>query len=117
VTAVETLRFAVASGPGDTLIVTAHGVIGLAAAAQLEAVLRGHARHGRPRIVVDLGDVRLIDSAGLTGLLRAHREAIQRGGWVRLARPRSRARRVLETMNLGRILTIHDTVRQATDAR
>jgi anti-sigma B factor antagonist len=114
VTSAETLTFAVDDGPANALIVTAHGIIGLAGAGRLEAALTGFARHGRSRIVIDMADVTLIDSAGLTGLLRVHREAARRGGWVRLVRIGSRVRRVVETLNLGRVLTIHDSVDQAS---
>jgi anti-anti-sigma factor len=113
-TPAETLTFAVDDGPANALIVTAHGVIGLACAGRLEAALTGFARHGRSHIVIDMAGVTLIDSAGLTGLLRVHREAARRGGWVRLVRIRSRVRRVVETMNLGLVLTIHESVDQAS---
>jgi len=65
--------------PG-AFILALHGELDIATAYGFDrAVLALEGRHPQ-RIVVDLRDLRMLDSAGLARLLAAHRRA-RRGGW------------------------------------
>lgn len=65
-------------------------------------------------IVVDLGAVSFIDSAGLGVLIGLLKRVAARGGDVRLARPQSAVRLVLEITRVTRVFTIFPTVEEAS---
>lgn len=112
----EVLTFTVTDGPDHGVVVHPRGVIGLAGAAELEAALTAYARHGRPHITIELSQVPLIDSAGMTALLRVNREATAHSGWLRLACAPDRVRRVFDMTNLGEIIQLHPSVADAIAA-
>lgn len=81
--------------------------------------LRGHlddlvADHGgRPRVVIDLGDVTFCDASGLGVLIGAHHAAARRGGAVRLVVPLGQVRTVLRVANPTHDLEMHYTLNDA----
>jgi sigma-B regulation protein RsbU (phosphoserine phosphatase) len=114
----EILTFTAAStDQPDVIVVRPTGVIGLAAAVQLERALIEYAERGQPKLVLDAGGVSLVDSAGLTALLRAHRAAAAHGGWLRLAGPPPRVRRIVETTNLTGLISVHESIEDAVAGR
>ena len=72
----------------------------------------------RPRLVVDLSKVALVDRAGLRVLVAARRGVQARGGWVRLVIPPGNAlgHRVLGLTGPECLLPVHETVEQARGA-
>jgi anti-anti-sigma factor len=114
-TEILTYTTATATAPDGREVVVASpaGVIGLAGASELERALISYIDSGRSRLVLDLHRVSLVDSAGLTALLRVHYRAADEGGWLRLVNPRSRVRRILQIARLGQLITVHDTVEAA----
>jgi anti-anti-sigma factor len=97
----------------EVVVVSSTGVIGLAGAGELERALASYVDSGRSRLVLDLHRVSLVDSAGLTALLRVHHRAVDQGGWLRLVNPRSRVRRILQIARLGELIPVYDTVEAA----
>jgi anti-anti-sigma factor len=98
---------------GDRLVIAASGVIGLDTAQQLERELAGQIEQGHSKVVLDVTRVPLVDSAGISALLRIHRQAGRQGGWLRLAHPQPRIRRAFVTTNLDRLVTLHDSIEEA----
>jgi anti-sigma B factor antagonist len=71
---------------------------------------------GEPSVlVVDLGEVRFIDSTALGVLIEARSRMADRRGF-RLAAPGVETRRALEVSGLDRHFLVHDTVPEALDA-
>ena len=66
-------------------------------------------------LVVDLGEVRFIDSTALGVLIEARSRMSDRSGF-RLAAPGLETRRALEISGLDRHFLVHDTVAEALDA-
>jgi anti-anti-sigma factor len=97
----------------DVIVVRPSGVIGLAGAVHLERGLLEHVERGASKLVLDASGVSLVDSAGLTALLRAHRGAAAHDGWLRLVNPRPRVRRIVETTNLTSVISIYDSIEEA----
>jgi anti-anti-sigma factor len=64
-------------------------------AKQLSAVLEDCCRQGQPRVVVDLENVPLIDSAGLEMLVDFRDKVLERGGMLKLAGPNALCREIL----------------------
>jgi anti-anti-sigma factor len=90
--------------PGCVLV-TAAGEIDVATAPALrEALWEGLVQS--PRIVVDLSDVRFLDSTGLQVLVTALKHAQQGGGCLTLAQPSPCVQRVLQVTQLNRILPV-----------
>ena len=112
----EVLTFTSALHGDDSVVVSAAGVIGLASSRKLEDNLTRQIESGRTKVVLEMRLVALVDSAGITALLRLHRLASELGGWLRLANPQPRVRRVFQTTNLDRLITMYDTVEDALDA-
>ena len=61
---------------------------------------------GDSRLVLDFSDVRLIDSAGIGGLLSAERRVRALGAELVVANASPHVRRVFEITGVGRSLTI-----------
>ncbi|SCE92548.1 STAS domain-containing protein [Micromonospora mirobrigensis] len=93
---------------GDVTVVTATGDIDLDSGDTLRAALR-HAADMGGDVVVDLSRVHVIDSTGLGVLVRAHRDARDRGARVCLAGPSRFVRTVLHTMRLDGLFPVFDT--------
>lgn len=68
---------------------------------------------GQPRIVLDLGNVPLMDSAGLELLLEARRRCAARGGLIELAAPNPLCRDILHVTGLSAEFDIFDNVLNA----
>jgi anti-sigma B factor antagonist len=65
------------------------------------------------RLVVDLGEVAFVDSAGLGALVGVLRRLTARGGDVRLARPRPSVKLVLEITRANKIFAIFASLTEA----
>ncbi|MEU4569802.1 STAS domain-containing protein [Micromonospora sp. NPDC023956] len=101
-----------AHGPGgvlgidhveDVTVVTSVGDVDLDTGDTLRAALH-HAADMGGDVVVDLGRVHLLDSTGLGLLVRAQREARERGATLCLAAPSAFVRTVLRTMRLDAVI-------------
>ncbi len=68
---------------------------------------------GHTRLVIDLGEVRKIDSSGIETLLTACQRARDAGGDVRLARVAPRFQTLLEIAHLTNVLRIYPDVATA----
>ncbi len=64
-------------------------------------------------VILDLGDVRLIDSSGLGAVVRAHQNAKRNGGVLCLVAPSPFIVTVLHTMRLHSVFPIFDSCDQA----
>ena len=80
---------------GDVLVVTAHGDLNAGSCGRLEQELNARIDAGRRRLVLDLGEVRYVSSAGLRVFLLAARKIGKEGRFV-LAKPAEAVRGVLE---------------------
>ena len=67
----------------------------------------------QPRIVIDLGDVPLADSAGLETLLNLYDEAQLRGGTIRLAAPTALVQDALDISDISSEIEVCDSTSQA----
>ena len=68
---------------------------------------------GRSRLVIDLGEVKKIDSSGIETLLTACQRARDAAGDVRLARVAPRFQTLLEIAHLTNVLKIYPDVETA----
>ena len=89
------------------------GRIDQPAARAIEDALNELSDSGHARIVVDLGEVAYMASAGLASLLTGVRRARMLGGDVRLAAMNARVREVFEMSGFDQLFTIFATSAQA----
>jgi anti-anti-sigma factor len=69
-----------------------------------------------PWLVLDLSQVRYVDSCGLGALVGVLTSTRAAGGDMRLAGPNERVRRVLKTTHLDKVFSIHATCEEAAKA-
>jgi anti-sigma B factor antagonist len=72
---------------GGVPVVTAPAEIDVTTAGQLRTMLTEWAARGHTTVVVDLTGTEFCDSAGLTVLVRAHKQAMAEGGELRVVLP------------------------------
>ena len=88
-------------------------LVGGGAAEALERELQATFRRGQRDVIVDLGDVNAIDSAGIRALVRGHTTSQRLGGSLRLAAVPSNVMRVLEESRLASIFETYSSVEAA----
>ncbi len=102
-------------------VVDVSGALFSDTAEPLRAALASAVTAERPRTVLDLSGVSLMDSAGANLMVQTYRTVDGYGGWLRLAGVQPMVRHVLEITNLTRILpiypSVHDAVRDEPPAR
>ncbi|MGC9670589.1 STAS domain-containing protein [Planosporangium sp. 12N6] len=99
---------------GDTTVVELHGNLDILVADNLREVLE-QACADRRNVVLDLADVRLIDSTALGELVRAHQTLNEKGGNLCLAAPSPFIIAVLDAMPLRQGFPTFVSSEQAVD--
>jgi len=95
-------------------VVTAPAEIDVTTAGELRAMLAEWAARGHITLVVDMTGTEFCDSAGLTVLVRAHKQALAQGGQLRLALPTSgTVLRVFTLTGLDRVIPHFASLEQA----
>jgi anti-sigma B factor antagonist len=97
---------------GDAVVLTLAGELDLYNAEEVRAALLDACAEEPQVLVVDLEEVRFIDSTALGVLIEARSRMADRNGF-RLAAPGLETRRALEVSGLDRHFRVHDTVAEA----
>ena len=71
---------------------------------------------GHPRIVLDLGAMHYLDSAGLGALVFAMQTASERGGELKIAALADKPRIIFDITRAHKIFNVYDTVEEARAA-
>ncbi len=85
-------------------------------AGALADALNGQLRAGNTRLVVDLGELEYMSSAGLRVLLASLKEARRQGGDLRLANARAEVGQVLEMSGFNKLLQVYGTLPEAVSS-
>lgn len=101
---------------GAVTIVAPRGDIDMAVSDDLRARLTSLVDRGRVRLVLDLGAVTYIDSAGLGALVAALKHARATGGDIRVCAPASDVRSLFEMTRLDNVVSVHATREEAVAA-
>ncbi len=97
----------------DVVLLKLQGDLGKPEAESLQSQLEKMISDGRSRFVLDMEEVKFIDSFSIMMLLRMNREALGNGGAIKLLRPRSVVKRFLD---IGKVLTLFDRFETTLDA-
>jgi anti-sigma B factor antagonist len=98
------------------IVVTVVGEVDLGTADQLVDYAAAGLQRSGPNVVMDLGGVTFMDSAGLKALLACHHRAQLLGGALGLAGPTRPVARLFTVMGLDQTLVIRGTVDEAVHA-
>jgi anti-anti-sigma factor len=109
------LTFACQHLPGVTVIAVG-GDLDATNAAELETYVSDMRQSPGDHLVLDLTEVRFMDSAGLRALLNAHSAAARHGGSVRLAALQAMPARIVRITRVDAHLPVHATVDDALTA-
>jgi anti-anti-sigma factor len=97
-------------------VVAVKGDLDTASAPQMKQALDDLLDGGKTRLVVDLGGVGYIDSAGLGELVRAMKRARDASGDVRVCALAGDVRRIFEMTRLSEGMAVYPTRREALAA-
>lgn len=100
---------------GDAVVVRLAGELDLYNAGAVRTALAESTEDAPERLVVDMSDVRFIDSTALGVLIEARSKLRNRHAFM-LASPGLETRRALEVSGLDRHFALHDTVAAALAA-
>jgi anti-sigma B factor antagonist len=101
---------------GPVAVVRVQGSVTMGDADDFRGTLEGLADVGARRIVLDLGAMDFICSAGLGAIISAHLKTRRNEGHVLLVNPQSQVKGLLETTRLTKLFPIHPSVEQALSA-
>lgn len=100
---------------GGATIVELSGDVDVGGAQVLRETLADAIGAGTP-VIVDLSEVRFIDSAGIGLLVTGHRRAAEQRVAFAIAAPSEGAARVLSLTRTDRLLSVHATLEEAIAA-
>ena len=94
-------------------VVAISGSAGMAEADKLRAMMESLAAKGVTPVVLDLGGMDFICSAGLGAIISGHLKSRHFQGQIRLVNPQPAVRDLLQTTRLTKLFPVYDTVEEA----
>jgi len=98
---------------GESTIIVLEGELDVAVAPQLKTAFKDTIERGRKRIIVNMKDVKFIDSSCLGVMVNAHKLAIERQGAVKFAETSEQVRKIFELTRTDRHLAFFATIEDA----
>ncbi|MBV9195326.1 MAG: STAS domain-containing protein [Solirubrobacterales bacterium] len=93
--------------PGE-VVLTLHGALDLASGPELERCLNEVLAQQHARVLVDLNELTFVDSAGISVLIRAKKQAEERARRLLLRRPTAQVQRLFSVVGLATWLEPED---------
>jgi anti-anti-sigma factor len=100
----------------DIAVVTIHGSIDPRNLSSLETLLGAASGRGFRTVILDLADIRYINSAGLAYLVNLSDDLAARGGGLHLANPQPKVKVVFDLMGVSRFFKLYKSVDSAVAA-
>lgn len=101
-------EFPTTTAESGAVIISPKGRLNMVSAPALRDELHAQVQRGNATLVVDLSDVELIDSAGLSALISGLKVARQAGGNLTVAKASKQVRSILRLTSLHRVLGLGD---------
>jgi anti-sigma B factor antagonist len=103
---------------GDVVVITINGDITLNKGGDvlLKDKVNSLLQQGRKKLILDLGSVSYVDSAGLGQLVQIHTTSTKQGGALRLVNVTKRLRDLLVVTKLVTVFDCHDSEAEALAA-
>ena len=113
----RSLRGTTVAHSGDVVVIRPKGKITIDGGdAAMRKLVRQALDHGARRILIDLGKVARIDSAGIGELVAAHIEGAARHASIRLCGVSSKVLSTLQLMELLTVFQVFSTQEEALDS-
>ena len=98
----------------DQAVVTAVGEIDAATVSTVADAVADAFSDGYQQVLLDFAGVTFIDSTGLGMLVKSHRLAQASGARFAVVHPTPQTRKLIRVLGLDQVLTIHDSLEQAS---
>jgi len=98
---------------GEFVIIALDGELDVALAPQLKTLLKETIEKGHKKIVVNMKDVKFIDSSCLGVMVNAHKFAVEKKGAIKFAESSEQVRKIFELTRTDRHLAFFPTVEEA----
>jgi anti-sigma B factor antagonist len=98
---------------GQAGVVTVSGSVDALTAVELNEFITSQISNGNTRLVIDLGQVEFMSSAGLRAILASFKESRQNGGDLRLAAPQPGIEKVLKLSGFLNIIKTFSSPEEA----
>ena len=112
----EQLELNVRRAAGNVPVIDLKGEVDVYTAPKFKTALIELIDQGNYHVVVNLGSVQYMDSAGLGALVSGLKRVREHNGSINLVSPTVPVQRVLDITRLSKILNIYPTEQQALDA-
>ena len=99
---------------GEWTVLKLDGEVDIYTAGKLRDAVNHAVEEGNSRIAVDLAEMEFMDSSGLGVLIAALKRLKENDGELILVSPRDQMRRILKLTGLDKILTIRESLGEAT---
>jgi anti-sigma B factor antagonist len=96
-----------------TILRLAGGFVGRANVSLFERAIFDHLKKDVLWIVLDLAELKHVDSAGLGAMISAMVSVGRKGGGLKLAAASGDVQRIIKNMHLDQVFDIHSTVQRA----
>ena len=101
---------------GDVLILSLGGEFDAVETEGFCSVLDDALEEGVRKVLLDLDGVQFMDSSAIKCILNADRDIAERSGRFSVARPKAMVAKVLDRLQIGRVIHLHDTLDDARAA-
>ena len=101
---------------GSVTIITISGKFDATTVKDVEAYINGVVDAEHSQVVLDLGDVSYLSSAGIRAMLATMQNARRDGGDLRLAKTTGNILRVITTAGFPKIMKLYDTLDEAVES-
>jgi anti-anti-sigma factor len=98
------------------MVVTISGSVDALTSADLTRELIAQIEAGRQQILLDLGKVDYMSSAGLRSILAALKESRQHGGDLRIAAPQPGVAKILKMSGFNNILKVFESAAEGVES-
>ena len=98
---------------GEVTVIRLSGEVDASNSAEAGQRLREAAPEERPRVVLDMSDLRFLDSSGLAALIAFLKDVDARGGQAALARLQPTVHRIFELTRLDQVFHLYSRLEEA----
>ena len=98
---------------GEHVIIALEGELDVAVAPELKTLLKDTIERGNKKVIVDMKEVKFIDSSCLGVMVNAHKLAVEKKGAIKFARSSEQVRKIFELTRTDRHLAFFATIEEA----
>jgi anti-anti-sigma factor len=101
---------------GEAAVAAVSGKLDMVTAAEFQKALGEVIASGAKRVVLDLGELSYVSSAGIGAVMTLARELRTRGGELRLSNLRDNVAKIFDVCGIAKVVPVHGSVAEALAA-